>query len=613
MTLHRNETIDDEQRQMCMTKTLRNIEVDKKNFYAFIQTDKPIYFPGDTVRFRVVIVDRDLKPYAINNMEISIIDSLNRTIELYDDPGENYVGVFKENFILSQNTELGTWKIRVVVDKRYESSTYKTFSVQKFNPPSLIAHLNLADQHMLHTSVLRVSFYAENQVGDFVQGNAQLTIKCTTTGETIITESFNNTADIQHVEYKVNANLNATAGVKLDYEVSLEFTELESQEKSLKTATFTVHPDFKFKIRANHPDKFLPEFPFNLDVFIYDWKDSIVENSTDTVKIVYTTRYQDGTEHSFTYDALISNGIVQNSFFDPEDAHELSFKIYYNDVTYEKSVLKGSTSAGVTKIAVDHVPKNPQYGANVTVFVRAASEIDNLIAIVTSRHGNTESYQISCNFGLSCNFNFAMKKEMMPESKVTVYQIQNKYNMIQGETTIKTENFGINKLDVDFVKTSGINKRYNIGNDITNDEIRRELTNYDEKNMITMMDMKKSNWNECTDQELKRIQKGRLHVIQHSYDYLPFGTDDDDDDEVVDSKEEQQEEIVKDELPERQIDEIHENYFSMNQEYGLAIAPQKELIIKNQFYSKLSMPYSIKYGEIFRIDVMFYNNIDKEL
>ncbi|XP_070504762.1 uncharacterized protein [Chironomus tepperi] len=492
MTLYRNETGSTGQRNMCMTQVLPNIEVDNKDFYAFIKTDKPIYKPGDTLWFRVVVVDRDLKPYAINNIKISIIDSFNREIKSYEHLGQD--GVFKENFILSRNSALGMWKIRAVIDNCDALEKIKEFAVQKFNPLSV--HLILADRNMLPTSVLKISFYAVNQWDYFVQGKAQLTIKCTTTGETVITKSFDIVTGIQHVNYKVKEDLKATAEFKLDYEVSLEFTEQESQIKSLKTSSFTVHHDTRLKIDANHPDKFMPGHPFNLDVFIYDWKDSLVKNSNEKVHIEYTTHFQNGIRQKDAYDVSIRNGIAQNSFIVPEDANELKFKIDYVDATYEKSVLKGAVEAGINRLVVDHVPKNPQYNDTVNVYVRAESGIDQIIAFVTSRHGYLENHQMDCNYRLSCKFNFTMKQDMMLESKVTVYYIQDNYNILKGVTTIRTE------YDENFL----------IENALSIDDVSKELADYDEQQMIINFNMKKSNWHECTPAELKRIQRGRLNM-----------------------------------------------------------------------------------------------------
>jgi len=82
----------------------------------------------------------------------------------------------------------------------------------------------------------------------------------------------------------------------------------------------------------------------------------------------------------------------------------------------------------------------------VTVYVHSDSEIDQLIAIVVSRHGNVESHQVYCNYKTICKFNVTVRKNMMPEAKVVVYLIKDKTSIYQGETTIMTKNLGKNEV-----------------------------------------------------------------------------------------------------------------------------------------------------------------------
>lgn len=45
-----------------MFKNESNIDFHAKSFSVLIQTDKSIYKPGDTVRFRVLVLDPNMKP-----------------------------------------------------------------------------------------------------------------------------------------------------------------------------------------------------------------------------------------------------------------------------------------------------------------------------------------------------------------------------------------------------------------------------------------------------------------------------------------------------------------------------------------------------------------------
>jgi len=87
---------------------------------------------------------------------------------------------------------------------------------------------------------------------------------------------------------------------------------------------------------------------------------------------------------------------------------------------------------------------SPEYGGSVIIYVTAKFEIDKLVAVVMSRHGNIESNQIHCSFHISCKFNVTIKESMMPGAKVLIYFVKDKHTMYQGETVIISGELGKN-------------------------------------------------------------------------------------------------------------------------------------------------------------------------
>lgn len=84
------------------------------------------------------------------------------------------------------------------------------------------------------------------------------------------------------------------------------------------------------------------------------------------------------------------------------------------------------------------------YNQSVTISVRADSELDNIIAILMTKHGNTNISQISCNFRMSCVFTITVNRDMMPKSKVIVYYIKEKDKIFKGHTIIETKDLSEN-------------------------------------------------------------------------------------------------------------------------------------------------------------------------
>ncbi|CAG7731371.1 unnamed protein product, partial [Allacma fusca] len=78
-----------------------------------IQTDKPIYKPGETVRFRVVLLDRELKPLGNDQtVDLRISDGQRNLIKKIEDLSIQD-GFYKNELELSKEPILGDWTIEV--------------------------------------------------------------------------------------------------------------------------------------------------------------------------------------------------------------------------------------------------------------------------------------------------------------------------------------------------------------------------------------------------------------------------------------------------------------------------------------------------------------------
>lgn len=97
----------------CVFEERVDLLYNPKTMSVFIQTDKPVYNPGDEVRFRVVVVDADTKPV------VNISDGL---IQLADARGNAIMqwsnvtvvnGIFVSAHRLAASPILGDWSLVV--------------------------------------------------------------------------------------------------------------------------------------------------------------------------------------------------------------------------------------------------------------------------------------------------------------------------------------------------------------------------------------------------------------------------------------------------------------------------------------------------------------------
>lgn len=170
-------------------------------------------------------------------------------------------------------------------------------------------------------------------------------------------------------------------------------------------------------------------------------------------------------------------------------------------------------------------------------------------------------------------------------------------------------------------------------NDIKNEDIIKKVGIFDTKNLIILDDM--STWHQCTEEEILRIENGRNLVKRQS------GNDDNDseneqvdDESDVDFKEsDDQNEVIDDEglreeFPKTWLFETIEtkdfittktfrvpdsmtswyiSAFSIHDTMGVGLMKPQELIVKKEFFVKFILPYSLRYTEILRVDILVFN------
>lgn len=88
-----------------------------KGFSIFVQTDKSVYKAGDTIRFRVLVLDPNTKPLPVEgNMKVYISDGEDNRIKQWNNvQKEINKGVYESELQLSSAPVLGKWSIGVDV------------------------------------------------------------------------------------------------------------------------------------------------------------------------------------------------------------------------------------------------------------------------------------------------------------------------------------------------------------------------------------------------------------------------------------------------------------------------------------------------------------------
>lgn len=188
------------------------------------------------------------------------------------------------------------------------------------------------------------------------------------------------------------------------------------------------------------------------------------------------------------------------------------------------------------------------------------------------------------------------------------------------------------------------------GHDITKEDVINALTNtkkfvhegskkphvtFDEVNSNFIMRLQLDNWRDCTPDEAELVRKmnepivtglssdNRYSVRRQEPPTININPKDSPTnlksnlrDKFPEtwffksSKMQQETESITETIPDSMTTWLI-TAFSMNKAHGLAIAEPKELIVSQEFFLEFNLPYSIKYGEVLKLEIIAFNFIQK--
>ncbi|NWX48160.1 OVOS protein, partial [Steatornis caripensis] len=156
----------------------RSVAIQNVDNTVFIQTDKPIYKPGQKVMFRVVTLDSQFRPVQETS---DFHASLSPTLQ---DPEENKIfqwlevaskhGIVQLSFPLIPEPILGSYYI--TVEKKSGEKEYQLFAVKEYVLPKFEVTTSVPKRISFFDEEVRVNVCALYTYGQPVQGNAQINV-----------------------------------------------------------------------------------------------------------------------------------------------------------------------------------------------------------------------------------------------------------------------------------------------------------------------------------------------------------------------------------------------------------------------------------------------------
>lgn len=113
-----------------------------KNKLTLIETDKPVYKPGDKVRIRLLSIDHKLRPVKIVYKQVFIFDPSGSRVNQWLNV-ENLNGLVDLELPMSEEPNMGQWIIEVRSGEVEKESVQKAFfQVKKYVLPKFEVFIN---------------------------------------------------------------------------------------------------------------------------------------------------------------------------------------------------------------------------------------------------------------------------------------------------------------------------------------------------------------------------------------------------------------------------------------------------------------------------------------
>ncbi|XP_013382628.1 CD109 antigen-like isoform X1 [Lingula anatina] len=497
-----------------------------KGMSIFVQTDKAIYKPGQTVRLRALAVYPDLKTFN-GPMTVEIYDSLKNKIKRWVNLQEPS-GVVAADLPLSEQPPLGNWKIKVTVAGQTEE---KQFSVDEYVLPKFEVTVNLPSFMLTTDKQLKGSVSAKYTYGKAVEGTGVVKLKLDYYSYrykgpreivkhlTLVDGKADFTEDVAVLENMYHYGLSYRKVI-----VEAQVTETLTGITLNGTAETKFHTTpYKIEIPSSTPKSFKPGLRYTgfAKVSLQDGRpivgarpklqiDARVQYPEVIPDGVTTTtpRYYWGVYPRYTYKSeptqvleVPDDGFVHFNMDVPKRASEVSFTVKYGTITRYHSV-DAFKSPSDSFLQVLLKTPSPQAGSNAEFEVKSTEQVKEVVYQILARGNIVSTKRVTVDAAKPLQV--TITPEMAPKSKMVIYYVRS-----DGEVVADSLNFNVkgafkNQVSLQFDKTKAEpGQKVSVslsadpgsfvgllavdqsvlllksGNDITQEEVLGELDTYD--------------------------------------------------------------------------------------------------------------------------------------
>jgi len=379
----------------------------------FLQTDKPIYKPGQTINIRAITLDSELKPVSAD-MIIEIQDAKGTKVFRKEVNTDDY-GMASLDMPLSSEPNLGVWKVTGIMGERTSELDVR---VEEYVLPKYEVKLELARDWALVDEPISGSVTATYSFGKEVSGELVIEVsryvgqweKYQTLTMPIAGEAQFTLTPVGYVSGVPEAR--GMGNVMLDVTVREKATGYE--EKTTELLTVAASP-LSIQI-IPEASVFKPGLPLGL-LLVTETPDNKPLDVEVALQIVYLSDEFSGVKTE-TQDVETEGGKALVTLTPPEDAAALAIDASSGDAYAYKGLEAGYSPSG-NFIHLEQLTEGQlNVGDEVRFKVNSTSEARNFYYELVSR-----GKMVFTSYTSSSEIAFQLTPQMAPSARLLVYQI----------------------------------------------------------------------------------------------------------------------------------------------------------------------------------------------
>jgi len=385
----------------------------ERNFLVFLETDKPIYKPGQTIQMRAFTLDAELKPLT-ETVTVEVLDAKGIKIFRQETITDEY-GMATLSLPISSEPNLGVWKI---ITEAPTGKSELDVRVEEYVLPKYEVKLELSKQWFLASERITGEITSEYSFGKPVSGELEIrasryvgvweeyaTFKTTIDGEAEFT--------IPAAGYVAGVPAAGGQGnVMLEASVLEKATGYEEKTSTLLTV---AQSGLNIQIIPSGTN-FKPGLPFSFLIVTETPDNKLVDEEVE-VRITYLNNEFEEIDKEAKSVSTV-NGKSMLEITPPEDGAALLVECFADDARAEKA-LEASYSPSGNFIHVEQISEGtPGLGEPVRFKVYTTKEAANFYYEVISR-----GKVVFTSFTRENEITFTTTPLMAPVSKFLVYQI----------------------------------------------------------------------------------------------------------------------------------------------------------------------------------------------